>query len=396
MDHPTRPIRNQHPAMTYRRFGRSERWLSVITLGGMRYHDGWGEPRDQPSRAMIDQCASITRQALDLGINHIETAHGYGKSEHCYGIVLNEVLQVPRDSYELMTKGSPQTSAEVRPLIETQCAGLRTDHIDLYGWHGINNAELLRTACAPGGPVEELHKLREEGLIGSIGFSTHGPLDVIIEACATGLFDFVNLHYYYFLQRNQGAVDYAGCKDMGVFIISPNDKGGQLFAPGAGLRQLCAPLTPIQFNAKWCLKNPQIHTLSFGISEPAHFAEMRDIFPVHVPLSAEEQAIEQRMNAAVLTDPISAWEGWELANDPSGINIPEVLRHRRMWQCYDQEQFGHYRYNMFQEKGHWFPGAFATPERVAQVDPSRSPVEADVRALLSEAHERFYRSDPQT
>ena len=89
--------------MQYRRFGKTEKALSVITLGGMRYHDGWSAPRDQPHREMIEHCARTVRRALDEGINHIETAHGYGKSEHCYGIVLNQELALPRDSYFLMT-----------------------------------------------------------------------------------------------------------------------------------------------------------------------------------------------------------------------------------------------------------------------------------------------------
>jgi len=179
---------------------------------------------------------------------------------------------------------------------------------------------------------------------------------------------------------------------MGVFIISPNDKGGQLFNPSPKLVELCRPLTPIQFNARWCLRTPQVHTLSFGMSEPEHLQEMAGIFPAAIPLTAEEQAIEQRLDEQIARyDPISAYEGYELQGDPSGINIPEVLRFRRMWKCYDLHDFGVYRYNMFQEKGHWFPGTFATPENVAKVDTARAPQGIDLKALLSETHEQFFR-----
>lgn len=342
---------------------------------------------------MIDQCADIVSRAFGQGINHIETAHGYGKSEHCHGIALNDVLGWKRDSYHLMTKGAANTADEMRRLVEEQLVALKTDRIDLYGWHGINTAEKLAIATKPGGPVEELHKMKAEGIIGDVGFSTHGPLEVIIDAIATGLFSFVNLHYYYFMQRNRGAVDYAAAKGLGVFIISPNDKGGKLYEPSAKLSQLCAPLTPIQFNARWCLSNPNIHTLSFGLSESAHVKEMAGIFPFSVPLEKEDQAIVQRMNAAVLDDPQSAWEGYELMGDASGINIPEVLRMRRMWKCYDQTSFGEMRYNMFEDKGDWFPGCFATPEVVDTVDPSATLAEVDVKQLLNETHERFYQPE---
>ncbi|TVR42754.1 MAG: aldo/keto reductase [Planctomycetota bacterium] len=385
-------IRNFHPQMAYRRFGKTEQQLSVITLGGMRFRELGGEPRAELSTPLIDQCAEVTQLALDRGINHIETAYGYGKSEHAYGMVLNEVMQVPRDRYVLMTKGKRGTADDMRRLVDEQLRALRTDRIDLYGVHGINLPEHISELCASGGAVEELHKMVDEGIIGSVGFSTHGPLEVIIDALATGMFSFLNVHYYYFLQRNRGAVDYAGAKDIGVFIISPNDKGGRLFEPSQRLQDLCTPLTPIQFNAKWCLNHPHISTLSFGLTEREHFVEMDGIFPLSLPLSAEELAIKQRMDNAILADPLGAYEGFELINDPSGINIPEVLRHRRMATCYGQDAFGHYRYNMFQAKGDWFPGEFATPERVEQVDTSRAPQGFPLKDLLNDTHQRFYKS----
>ncbi|MBA3709010.1 MAG: aldo/keto reductase [Planctomycetes bacterium] len=384
------PIRNQRSPMQYRRFGRTGQQLSVITLGGMRYKDGWSSPRDQVPADMLAQCRDMVQLSLDAGINHIETAHGYGRSEYCYGKVLNEELRVPRSSYHLMTKGAPSTGAEMRRLVEAQLKGLQTDRIDLYGYHGINNREILDTAVAKGGPVEELLKLRDEGVIGAVGFSTHGPLEVIVDALATGLFSFMNVHYYYFFQRNAAAVAYAHAKDIGVFIISPNDKGGQLFNAPKQLRDLTAPLTPIQFNARWCLKTPQVQTLSFGMTEPSHVTEMRGVFPVSVPLSPPDRTIEQALEACV--DPQSAWEGFEMLGDPSRINIPEVLRFRRLWRCFGMRDFCSYRYNMLEEKGHWFPGVYATDEAIAQVDATKAPPGIDVRAMLAEMHREFYKS----
>ncbi len=381
----------QHPAMQYRRFGQTERMVSVITLGGMRYPHGWESPRDQVPADMLEECREMTRLSLAAGVTHIETAHGYGKSEVCYGKVLNQELRVPRQNYQLMTKGGPRTAEDVRRTVDEQLKGLQTDHIDLYGWHGINSPETLQEIIKPGGAIAELHKLRDEGVIGAVGFSTHGPLEVLIEAIATDLFSFVNLHYYYFFQRNGAAVAYAHAKDLGVFIISPNDKGGQLFNAPPLLQELCAPLTPIQFNARWCLQTPMVHTLSFGMTKPAHVTEMQGLFPAATPLDAPTREILNRLESRLSVDPVSAWEGWEYRGDASGINVTEVLRFRRMWKCYDMKDFGLYRYNMLQAKGDWFPGVFATPEAVAQVDPSKAPPGIDVRALLNEAHAAFYR-----
>lgn len=375
--------------MEYRRFGRTEKKLSVITLGGMRYHDGWSKPRDEPHREMIEHCMRTVRRALDEGINHIETAHGYGKSEYAHGIAFKE-LGLKRESFYLMTKGTGAGAEEMKRTFEEQLKGLQTDYIDLYGYHGINNQEILDRTVRKGGALEVLEDYKRQGLIGNIGFSTHGPTDVICRAIETDRFDFVNLHYYYFWQRNYAAVQLAQARDMGVFIISPNDKGGHLFNPPRLLRELTAPLTPIQWGARFCLRLPYVHTLSFGMNEPVHFDEMLGIFPTSVPLSPDDLAIQQRLDARLSVDPLSAYEGYDMIGDPSGINIPEVLRFRRLLKCYDMEAFGKYRYNMFDAKGHWFWGALATPENVAKVDESRVPIGVPLRRMLTETHEALF------
>ncbi len=88
------------------------------------------------------------------------------------------------------------------------------------------------------------------------------------------------------------------------------------------------------------------------MTEPEHVAEMRGIFPAPCPADRSLLELINRMDARVAADPVSTWEGWECQDDPSGINIPEVLRFRRMWKCYDLEGFGRYRYNMLEAKGH--------------------------------------------
>ena len=228
---------NCNPSMEYRRFGKTEELISVITLGGMRFKHGWTPPRNHLPKDSIEHCISTTRMALDLGVNHIETAHGYIKSEFLFGHALKE-LGVPRNKFKMMTKGAPMSGDETRNLVEEQLKALGLDHVDFYGWHGINNQELLKVAVEKNGPVETLHRLKDEGLIRHVGFSTHAPLDVILNAMQTDLFSFVNLHYYYFFQRNLPAVQLAGKMDMGVFIISPNEKGGMLFKPSEKVKNL--------------------------------------------------------------------------------------------------------------------------------------------------------------
>ncbi len=383
------------PKMEYRRFGKTNKMVSVITLGGMRFKHSWEEPRHIIPQDTLDQCRDTVQKALAQGINLIETAYGYTKSEHAYGRVLNDELRINRDSYFLMTKGAPKTANETRKMLESQLKALKTDHLDFYGWHGINNLAKFENACRKGGPVEELLKMKEEGIIGHVGFSTHAPLEVILKAIGTDMFDFVNLHYYYFFQRNKPAIDLAEKKDMGVFIISANDKGGQLSTPPQKLMDLTAPLHPVQFNARFCLGNPAIHTLSFGLPVTVQFDHLDGIFPAPAPLSPDDVKILQLMDSQKLLDPYSGFDGYSMKEDPSGLNIPEILRFRMLWKCYDMKNFGFYRYNMFQEKGDWFPGNFPTRKNLKQIDLSNCPADIPVVELIRETHKELYRTKPR-
>lgn len=379
--------------MEYRRFGKTEKKLSVITLGGMRFKYGWDEPRREIPNETLEQCRNVVQLAFENGINHIETAWGYKKSETVYGKVLNEELKIPRNSYHLMTKAHVLNADEMRKMVENQLKDLQTNYLDFYGWHGINNDDILKQACKTGGAVEQLLKLKEEGIIKHVGFSTHAPRQTIINAIETGLFDFVNLHYYYFNQRNEKAVLKAQEHDMGVFIISPNDKGGQLFTAPQKVKDAVKPLTPIQWNARFCLQNTAIHTLSFGMTEASHFDEMKGIFPVTVPWSEQEQQSKINLDNFLKDDPYSGYEGFEIENDPSGLNIPELLRLRKLWKCYDMSDFGKYRYKIMGSDNHWLPGGYAFSSKIRNIDYSKVPENIPLNEMLQETHRKLYQPE---
>ena len=375
--------------MEYRRFGKTEEQISVITLGGMRFKHGWTPPRNHLPKDSIEHCISTTRMALDLGVNHIETAHGYMKSELLFGHALKE-LGVPRKQFKMMTKGAPMSGDETRRLVEEQLEALGLDHVDFYGWHGINNKELLKIAVEKNGPVETLHRLKDEGLIRHVGFSTHAPLGTILDAMQTGLFSFINLHYYYFFQRNLPAVQLAEKMDMGVFIISPNEKGGMLFRPSEKVKNLCKPLTPIVFNGRFCLSHPEITTLSMGIHEPKHFPQNLAILNRGNYSNSELSKVKAEMDA-----PLTKVSGLctlchECLPCPENINIPEVLRFRNLVEAYEMKDYGRFRYNMFEGQGHWFPGTFSFNCTECGDCLPRCPENLNIPTLLMETHKKLF------
>ena len=383
------PIASQRPPMEYRRFGKTEEMISVLTLGGMRFKYGWTPPRTYLPKAAFQNCLETTRMALDVGINHIETAHGYVKSEHLYGKVLKE-LGTPRTQFKMMTKGAPMTGDETRALVEQQLEALQLDYIDFYGWHGINNEERLKAALATGGPVETLHRLREEGLIRHIGFSTHAPLAIIEKAIRTDLFSFVNLHYYYFFQRNRPAVELAKEKDLGILIISPNDKGGQLWNPSDKLKELCHPLTPIQFNGRFCLSHPEVTTLTLGMHAPEHFDQNLAMLNGEPYFSQEDTKVQVAVDNAARSISDFCTYCSECLPCPENINIPEILRFRNLLEGYDMQTYGKYRYNMLGGKGHWFPGNFASACTECGDCLPKCPENLDIPKLLFRTHDKLF------
>jgi predicted aldo/keto reductase-like oxidoreductase len=379
----------QRPPMEYRRFGKTGEMISILTLGGMRFKYGWTPPRTYLPKAAYKNCLETTRLALEVGINHIETAYGYVKSEHLYGKVLKE-LGTPRTQFKMMTKGAPMTGDETRALVEQQLEALQLDTIDFYGWHGINNEERFKAAVAPGGPVETLHRLKEEGLIGHIGFSTHAPLNIIEKAIRTDLFSFVNLHYYYFFQRNQPAIELAKEKDLGILIISPNDKGGQLWNPSDNLKELCHPLTAIQYNGRFCLSHPQVTTLTLGMHVPEHFDQNLAMLNDGDYFPQEDMKVKATMDNAAHSISDYCTYCNECLPCPENINIPEILRFRNLLEGYDMQTYGKYRYNMLGGKGHWFPGNFASACTECGDCLPKCPEKLEIPKLLFETHDRLF------
>ena len=258
--------------MHYRRFGRTDLQMPVFSCGGMRYQQSWDdlEPRAVEEAGQRNLEATIHR-ALEIGINHIETARGYGSSEMQLGWILPKL---PREKLIVQTKVGPTADPrEFRATFATSMRYLHLDHVDLFTLHGINNAELLDWTLRPGGCLDAAREFQRDGRCTHLGFTTHATTDVILRAIASDAFDYVNLHWYFVNDFHWPAVEAASARDMGVFIISPTDKGGQLQQPVAKMRDLCAPLTPMQFNDLYCLARPQVHTLSIGAARPSDFDE---------------------------------------------------------------------------------------------------------------------------
>ncbi len=332
------------------------------------------------------------RRALELGLNHIETARGYGQSEAYLGQALQTDLPLPREQLFLTSKLPPAPdAATMRQAIPDSLARLQVDYLDAIAIHGLNTPQHLAWVQAPDGCLQALREARAAGQVRHLGFSTHGSLELILAALEIPEFEFVNLHYYYLFQRHAPAIARAAERDLGIFIISPADKGGQLYAPPATLAQLCQPLTPLAFNYRWLLSDARITTLSFGARQPSDLEAIATVANQDGPLDAREQAIAQRLQQALTsalgTDRCS--QCYQCLPCPEDIQIPEVLRLRNLTVAYEMTEFGRYRYGMLENAGHWFPGRRGDRCTDCGDCLPRCPEQLDIPALLRDTHQRL-------
>jgi uncharacterized protein len=364
--------------MYYQRFGKTNLNLSVFSLGTMR------------CLSSPENAKNTIYQAVELGINHIETARGYGQSEVFLGKALKSSLSIPREQLIITTKIPPVADAQImEQYIQESLQRLQLDYIDCLAIHGINTPEHLELIQKNNGCMQAVWKAQNQGLIRYIGFSTHGEQSVIIKAIETGFFEFINLHYYYFFQRHEPIIELAHKKDLGILIISPADKGGQLYTPPQLLQELCYPLSPLELNYRFLLSDPRITTLTVGAAHPEELKLPLESADKNQELTTEEieifQRLETHLKTTLKTDLCS--QCYDCLPCPENINIPEVLRLRNLSRGYNMTDYGKYRYRMFENAGHWFWGKKGNRCTDCGECLPRCPEKLEIPLLLRDTHE---------
>jgi aryl-alcohol dehydrogenase-like predicted oxidoreductase len=191
--------------MKYRILGRTGEKVSEIGFGAWAIGGSWGTQKDNDS---ID----ALHKAIDLGVNFIDTAAGYGngRSER----LIAEVLKNRREKVLVATKTPPApgpwpptpyckaenrySESYLRSNIEERLRNLKIDCLDILQLH-----TWTRAWNRDPKPFDILKKLQKEGKIRYIGLSTpEHDQNSVIDLMRQGYLDTVQVIYNIFEQES--------------------------------------------------------------------------------------------------------------------------------------------------------------------------------------------------
>jgi predicted aldo/keto reductase-like oxidoreductase len=375
------------------RFGRTELDMPIITCGTMRFQHTW-MPDFLPiaiSKKKVLETSSqenlleIVRQCLRLGINHFETCRFYGTSEVQLMHALSTLMErgeIKRSDFILQTK-IPVRSSDKKDFEKffNQSWEIfeKLGHIDLMSFWCVSKHDSAGwiLSDAEDGLMAAALEWKKQGKIKHIGFSTHGSADVIMKLIESNKFDFVNLHYHFFGSYhaegtpdtkgghgNLACVEKALELDMGVFGISPVDKGGRLYQPSSQVARTLGPnMSPISFASLHAWETAGIHTVSVGFARPEDLDEIleaAEFFAKKQEMKPLLQRAETRLVSLAEQRLGKEWVEKGLLNVPScyeesakGVGIGQIIWCYNMIHAYGMYDTARSRYTKLETSNKW-------------------------------------------
>ncbi len=189
------------------RFGRTELEVSRIAFGGI--------PIQRLSRV---EGIRLVGEAMDEGVNFIDTAHGYGHSEELIGEAL---LGRAREEVVLASKSPSIDKAGFLSDLEESLRRLKTDYIDIFQHHNISSKDKMDKTLGPGGAFEGMTQAIQQGKVRFAGFSSH-ILTVAAAMVKTDHFDAIQIPFNFVdCQALDEVIPLARERQMGIITMKP-------------------------------------------------------------------------------------------------------------------------------------------------------------------------------
>jgi uncharacterized protein len=168
-------------------------------------------------RLTQDEAVAVVKKTLELGIRFFDTANSYSTSEERIGLA----VAGQREKVFIATKTAPVSKEKIRENLNLSLKRLKTEYIDLYQFHGINNFKTLDAILAPDGLLSVLEEARKAGVIKHIGITSH-QIDVAKKAVQSDMFETV-MFPFNFITSEAAEVLFPECQkhDVGFIAMKP-------------------------------------------------------------------------------------------------------------------------------------------------------------------------------
>jgi len=314
----------------HRRLGRTGYEVSDVVLGTGRIQ---GEDGEQ-----------IARLAIERGVNYFDTSPDYSGagSEQAMGRAIRGV----RDRLFIATKfctpmghlppGTPV--AKYVEAVEGSLGRLGTDYVDLCHIHSCDEVERLMDPNVH----EAFDRLREQGKVRFLGFSTHTPNleEVARTAIDSGRFDVMMLAYHHGLWPRIGELISRARRERDMGVVAMKTLKGAKHHGLAGFREHADAYS--QAALKWALSNPDVSCAVISFFELQHIDEYLSASGGR--LDARDVAILERYDRLIAGSYCAPHCGACLGSCPEGLPIHDVLRQRMYFEDYGWEKEGMRQY----------------------------------------------------
>ena len=193
------------------KFGKTGLMVSKVGFGGIPI-----------MRLPKAEAVGIVREAINQGINFIDTANGYSDSEEKIG---EAIKGIKREDLVIASKSMARDKKTCAEHIDLSLKRLGVDYIDLLQLHNITTEAQKETILGPNGAMEALEDAVKAGKLRYMGFSSH-PLSMGIDMMKTEKFVSVQLPFNYInSEAADEAIPLAKKLDMGFIAMKPMGGG---------------------------------------------------------------------------------------------------------------------------------------------------------------------------
>ena len=193
--------------MKYRALGNTEFNVSAVSYGGIVSMEDGQEASNR-----------YVSWAIDQGINYFDVAPTYGDAQEKLGASLKPYR---KDVY-LACKTAQRLHKDAKIELERSQQLLHTDYFDVYQLHAIASMQDVETAFGPGGVMEMVSTLKQNGIARKVGITAHSE-EAAIRCLELYDFDTVLFPFNWFMNMEHGMgsrlLEVAKQKGVGVLCM---------------------------------------------------------------------------------------------------------------------------------------------------------------------------------